>query len=241
MVVVRAITTIRVLRRPGNCANNAAQSSLVARHSESPTAPLHSARWRHSSLAEAAERSGVSVEELRRLVRPRDPDARRGRPLHRPSMLRRAALVKGLADAGIPLDGLGAAIRSGKVSLDFLDAPAFERFSALGGDTFAETGRADRRADRAAHVRPRSGRLRRPAPDDRVRDDEAPYVELVETALAGWHPPERDRAADPRAGRRMRRIAETRVVDVADRGDRAGHRSAACGPTRSSEPTSATG
>ncbi len=43
-----------------------------------------------------------------------------------------------LTAAGIPLDGLGEAIRSGQVSLDFLDAPAFERFSALSGDTFAE-------------------------------------------------------------------------------------------------------
>ena len=55
-----------------------------------------------------------------------------------PGHLRRAALVKGLAGSGIPLEGLGAVIRDGQVSLDFIDAPAFERFSALSGITFGQ-------------------------------------------------------------------------------------------------------
>jgi len=55
-----------------------------------------------------------------------------------PGHLRRAGLVMSLTAAGIPLEGLGAAIRSGQISLDFLDAPAFERFSALSGVTFAQ-------------------------------------------------------------------------------------------------------
>jgi hypothetical protein len=88
-------------------------------------------------LAEAAGRSGFDVDELSRLVelgilRPDDDDR------FSPGRLRRAGLVKGLVASGIPLEGLGTAIRSGQVSLDFLDAPAFARFSALGGDTFAE-------------------------------------------------------------------------------------------------------
>lgn len=88
-------------------------------------------------LAEAAERSGVELDELSRFVdlgilRP-DADGR-----FTPGHLRRAGLVKGLTEAGISLEGLGGAIRNGQVSLDFLDAPAFARFSALGGDTFAE-------------------------------------------------------------------------------------------------------
>ena len=90
-------------------------------------------------IAEAAERAGISVDELRRLV---DlgilkPDAENQLTS---GDVRRVAMVGSLTAAGIPLDGLGAAIRSGQVSLDFLDEPAYERFSALSGMTFAEFG-----------------------------------------------------------------------------------------------------
>ncbi len=90
-------------------------------------------------IGEAAERAGVSVDELRRLV---DlgilkPDAE---DRLTPADVRRVAMVGSLTAAGIPLDGLGAAVRSGQVSLDFLDEPAYERFSALSGVTFAELG-----------------------------------------------------------------------------------------------------
>ena len=75
-------------------------------------------------IAEAAERAGVSVDELRRLV---DlgilkPDAENRLTS---GDVRRVGMVGSLAAAGIPLDGLGAAIRSGQVSLDFLDEPAY--------------------------------------------------------------------------------------------------------------------
>ena len=109
-------------------------------------------------LAEAAERIGVSVDELGRLVELGilTPDAE---DRFTPGHLRRAGLVKSLTEAGIPLEGLGAAIRSGQVSLDFLDAPAFERFSALGGVTFAQLAERTGVPVAAAHIHPRSGRL----------------------------------------------------------------------------------
>ena len=131
--------------------------------------------------AEAAQRSGISVDELDRMVELGilTPDAdNRFTPGH----LRRAALVKSLAASGIPLEGLGAAIRDGEVSLDFLDAPAFERFSALSGVTFAElaerTGvpiellmriREATRLGRAAAGRSRPRRRARLRRDDRAR------------------------------------------------------------------------
>lgn len=90
-------------------------------------------------LAEAAQRAGISREELGRLVELGiiAPDAE-GRLTA--GHVRRVGLVKSLMAAGIPLDGLGAAIRGGQVSLDFLDAPVFERFSAFSGVTFAQLG-----------------------------------------------------------------------------------------------------
>ena len=80
-------------------------------------------------LAEAAGRAAVSVDELDRLVELGiiEPDSE-GR--FTAGQVRRVGLVTSLVAAGIPLDDLGAATRSGRFSLDLLDAPAFERYSA---------------------------------------------------------------------------------------------------------------
>ena len=81
-------------------------------------------------LAEAAERAGIRPDELRRLVelgiiRP-DSEGR-----FTAGNFAAWAWCAGLRRPGVPLDGLGAAIRSGRFSLDFLDEPAYERFSAF--------------------------------------------------------------------------------------------------------------
>ena len=52
--------------------------------------------------------------------------------------VRRVLMAKSLEDAGIPLDGVAAAFRLGPLSLDFLDAAAFERFAALDAETFQQ-------------------------------------------------------------------------------------------------------
>jgi hypothetical protein len=49
---------------------------------------------------------------------------------------RRAMMARSLENAGIPLDGVAAGMRRGALSLDFLDAAAYERFAALAPETF---------------------------------------------------------------------------------------------------------
>src|SRR5438094_10583614 len=89
------------------------------------------------SLEHAAARADVSVDELRQLVSlgivTPGPNEQ-----FTSGDVRRVSLVHSVVAAGIPLDGLSAAVRSEEVSLDFLDAPAFERFSALSSVTFAQ-------------------------------------------------------------------------------------------------------
>jgi adenylate cyclase len=104
-----------------------------------------------------------------------------------PGHLRRAGIVSSLTTAGISLAGLGAAIRSGQVSLDFLDAPAFERFSALSGVTFAQLAeRTGVPVDLLMFTREAAGSAA-PRPDDRVRDEELPFADLIEvTFKAGF-------------------------------------------------------
>ena len=152
--------------------------------------------------AEAAQRSGIDVDELDRMVELGilTPDAdNRFTPGH----LRRAALVKSLAASGIPLEGLGAAIRDGVVSLDFIDAPAFERFSALSGVTFAQLAeRTGVPIELLMRIREATGSVA-PKPDDRVRDDELACAEMIDCAGQGRVP--RGRHAAVAAGPERRR------------------------------------
>lgn len=159
-------------------------------------------------LAEAAQRIGTSADRLMRLaelgiIAP-DADGR-----FAPRHLRRAGFVMSLAAAGIPLEGLGAAIRGGQVSLDFLDAPAFERFSAFSGVTFAQTAeRTGVPVELLMFIREAAGSAA-PLPDDRLRDEELPYVELIEMAVNASFNPAALRRLIRAQGDSLRRAAET--------------------------------
>ena len=111
--------------------------------------------------------------------------------------------------AGIPLDGLGAAIRNGQVSLQYLDAPAFERFSAVSGETFAQIAvRTGVPVELLLSIREAAGSPA-PEPDDRIRDEELPYAELIEaTVRAGFRPAALQQLMRVQ-GDSLRRMAET--------------------------------
>jgi len=159
-------------------------------------------------LAEAAERSGVGVDELGRLVELGilTPDAENR---FTPGHLRRAGLVKSLSAAGIPLEGLGVAIRSGQVSLDFLDASAFERFSALSGVTFGQLAeRTGVSVQLLMFIREAAGSIA-PLPDDRIRDEELPYAELIEAQVKAGFRPAAIQQLIRAQGDSLRRMAET--------------------------------
>jgi adenylate cyclase len=127
---------------------------------------------------EAAQRGGVSPDELRRLVELGIVTPGAGGRFTS-GAVRRVGLVLGLVNAGVPLEGLGAAMRSGQFSLDFLDAPAFERFSAYSDVTFAQFAeRAAVPVELLMQIREAAGSAA-PQPDDRIRDEELPYAELI--------------------------------------------------------------
>jgi adenylate cyclase len=159
-------------------------------------------------LAEAARRSGVSIDELGRFVELGiiTPDARNR---FTPGHLRRAGLVKSLTGAGIPLEGLGAAIRGGQVSLDFLDAPAFGRFSAFGGETFAQVAeRTGVPVELLLSIREAAGSVA-PVPGDRIRDEELPYADWIEVSFKAGFRPAAIQQMIRVHGDSLRRVAET--------------------------------
>ncbi len=158
--------------------------------------------------ATAAGRAGITPGELARLVEldivSPGVDGRFTR-----GALRRVGMVRSLVAAGIPLEGLGAAIRSGQFSLDFLDEPAYERFSALSGATFSEVAeRTGVPVGLLMLIREAAGSAA-PVPDDLVRDEELPYTEFIKAQVkAGFRPAAIERYLRVK-GDSLRRITET--------------------------------
>ena len=130
-------------------------------------------------MSQAADRAGMDVDELRRLV---------GLGIISPGTdgrfssgdIRRMGVARSLLAAGVPPDGLGTAIQDGRVSLAFLDAPAFERFSALSGVTFAQfAARSGVPVQLLMLIREAAG-WPAPEPDDIIRDEELHYAAFIE-------------------------------------------------------------
>jgi hypothetical protein len=86
---------------------------------------------------EAAARAGIEPSYLNRLIELGivTSDANGCLTL---GAVRRAQLAHTLATAGLPLEALASVLKSGQVSMDFMDSPVYERFAALGSETFRQ-------------------------------------------------------------------------------------------------------
>ena len=140
------------------------------------------------SRENAAERGGVEPDYLDRLVdlgilAPEEPDR------FSPGDVRRVLMARSLEDAGIPLDGVAAAIQRGALTLDFLDAASYERFTALAPETFRQiSDRTGIPLELLTAIREAIG-MAPPSPDDRLREDEMAIVPFIELQVAeGFRP-----------------------------------------------------
>jgi adenylate cyclase len=99
--------------------------------------------------------------------------------------LRRVRMLRSLERAGIPLEGIAAAVRGGDLSFSFLDLPNFDRLSGLSGKTFldlsAETGVP---VELLQTMREAIG-FALPSPDDPVREDELVVARMLAQQVAG--------------------------------------------------------
>ncbi len=157
---------------------------------------------------DVAERAGVEPSFLVRLVdlgilAPEGPDR------FSPGDVRRVLMASSLEGAGIPIDDVAGAIRHGALSLEFLDAAAYERFSAIGAETFQQVSdRTGIPLELLTVIREAIG-MAQPSPDDRLREDEmaiVPFIELQVSAGFRHSAIERLLRVD---GECTRRIAET--------------------------------
>jgi hypothetical protein len=88
---------------------------------------------------EVAQRAGVDPDYLDRLVELGilTPDAA---DAFSPGDVLRARWVQNFEGAGVPLEGMAAAVRDGALSFSFMDVAAFDRFAGLTGTTFQQPG-----------------------------------------------------------------------------------------------------
>lgn len=123
--------------------------------------------------------------------------------------LLRARWIKSLEEAGLPLEGMAAAVRASDLSFRFLDVKAFDRFAGVTEKTFEQVSRETGVPfDLLAVVRESFG-LPEPIPADRVRDDEMAVIALIEFQFSqGFHTEVIERVLRVYADS-FRRIADT--------------------------------
>ena len=140
------------------------------------------------SRDDVAEQAGVEPAFLVRLVdlgivAPEEPNR------FSPVDVRRVLMAKSLDEAGIPLDGVAAAIERGALSLAFLDAASYERFAALAAETFRQVSeRTGIPLELLTVIREAIG-MAQPSADDRLREDEMTIVPFIELQVSeGFRP-----------------------------------------------------
>jgi adenylate cyclase len=138
---------------------------------------------------EAARRAGIDVVELDRMVELRMIVPDEG-DRFTAGDVRKAGLLSSLQSGGLPLDAVAAEIDNGSLSIDFLDNPAFDHFSALSSVTFEELGaRTGVPVELLIVIREAIGSAV-PRPTDLVREIELGIVPLIEGQLASGYPPD---------------------------------------------------
>ncbi|MGA9160348.1 MAG: adenylate/guanylate cyclase domain-containing protein [Actinomycetota bacterium] len=160
------------------------------------------------SRQEVAGKAGVDPDYVDRLVelgilRPGSGDR------FSTGDVRRARWVQSFERAGVPLEGIAAAVRDGTLSFSYLDATAFDRFAGVSSTSFRELSeRTGVPLDLLLVVREAHG-FAEPRPEDHVREDELAVVPAIEVLLSSGIGPEVIERLLRAYGDGLRRIVET--------------------------------
>jgi adenylate cyclase len=181
--------------------------------------PLHWARVRSYAgggvsgytRQEIAQRAGVDPDYVDRLVAFGVLTPGAGEAFS-PGDALRARWLQSLERAGVPLEGLAAAVRDGVLSFSFLDVGAYDRFAGLSGTTFQElSAQTGIPLELLMVVREAVG-FAEPGPEDNVHHNELSVVPLIQLQLSeGFRPVVIERWLRV-YGDGLRRIAETEAA-----------------------------
>ncbi|HET9202459.1 MAG TPA: adenylate/guanylate cyclase domain-containing protein [Acidimicrobiia bacterium] len=123
--------------------------------------------------------------------------------------VRKARWIHSLEEAGVPLEEMAEAVRSGALSFSFLDMSAFDRFAGLANVTFQEVSETKGIPLELLMVVREAFGLSEPRPHDYVREDELAVISVVDFQLTrGFRPVAIERWLRVYADS-LRRIAET--------------------------------
>lgn len=101
--------------------------------------------------------------------------------------VRGIGLMRDLQMSGLPLDGLAAEIRTGRLSLDFLDNPFFDKSSAFSNQTFEDVSASTGIPVDTLLVIPEAIGAAVRIPSDRMRVHELDIVPMIQAQVASGY------------------------------------------------------
>jgi adenylate cyclase len=156
---------------------------------------------------DVANRAGVEPTFVDRVAElgivPLDPDG-----AFSPRAARHVRILRSLDEAGLPLRAVAEAIHRNDLTLNFVDEPAYERFSGLTDTTFADLARETGIPPEVLLAMREATGFAQPSLDDRVRENEIEVVPYIKAQIDyGIRPAVVERALRA-TGESLRRIAE---------------------------------
>jgi len=131
------------------------------------------------SAAGLAELAGATEAEVERMVTlgilvPRD-----GAAPFLATDVQKVRLAKACEEAGLPMEGIASAIRAGRLSFAFLEAPTYRRWAVRSARTYREVSQETGVPLELLGAVLESMGFARAAPDDPIREDELEIVPLL--------------------------------------------------------------
>jgi adenylate cyclase len=136
------------------------------------------------SAAELADLAGVTRAEVDRLVGLGILVARAGAGPFLASDVQKVRLAAACEQAGLPMEGIAAAIRDGRLSFAFLEAAPFRRWAVRSARTYRQVSQETGIPLDALGSALESMGFTRPAPDEPIREDELEIVPLLQRGLS---------------------------------------------------------
>jgi class 3 adenylate cyclase len=162
------------------------------------------------SRLEAAERAGISSEMLTRILELGAVELPVGETFSE-SDVRKIALIRDFVDGGLPLEGLATQIRTGRMTLSFLESPSSDLFAAMSTITFEQLSATTGIAVHTLMVIREATGSSIPDPSDFVRENEMALVPYVQAQLASGYPSDAVERGLRTMGDALRRFATSEV------------------------------